>query len=183
MKKIFYSNFTWIISICFILSKCYLFAVASPQIVMDAQGNAVSIWHQECSDNCHIIQSSFMAFGKEWNAPVSLTSGGVNSVHPQIAINDEGKVVAIWLQVDKVNSTCALMGAMFHSLSNWSAPEQISSPDELVTSYYKVNINNEGNIIAIWNSYPFKMPSNQLLIQSATARFGGKWNSPSRLHA
>lgn len=72
---------------------------ANPQIAMNAGGNAMVVWFQVDGTRQNIFIRHYIA-GSGW-AAVALAEiyNDGDSMYPQIAINDNGKTMAVWEQV------------------------------------------------------------------------------------
>lgn len=162
------------------LSASCLFADC-PQVVMDSNGTAVSIWQQPCG-GYQEIQSSIKISGREWSAPIALSPPGINCLNPQIVMNEHGHAIAVWSQVDNHNRTSSLHAAMLIHGDKWGEVEQISSSEELATAHYKVSMNQNGEVIVVWTAHPSIAQCNRVVMRSATAFFGGQWTKPSPLY-
>jgi hypothetical protein len=72
----------------------------SPQVAVDASGNAVAVWHQ--SDGTHSnIWANRYAAGSGWGtAQLIETDNAGNARDPQVAVDPTGNAVAVWRQSD-----------------------------------------------------------------------------------
>ncbi len=75
--------------------------VHSPQIGLDAAGNATVIWQAEKTGSVRRVKYTDRSIGGEWNAPEYLVSEdrslGDYVVNPDLAVDAEGNAVALWL--------------------------------------------------------------------------------------
>ena len=75
------------------------YRAASPQLAMNASGNAMAFWFQLDGSHQSVYARRYTA-GSGWGAiTLAETYGGGDALNPQVAINDSGAVVAVWEQV------------------------------------------------------------------------------------
>ena len=74
----------------------------SPQIAIDAAGDAAAVWEHSNGTNT-IIQSASRPVGGAFSAPIDLSVAGQNALEPQIAIDAAGNAVAVWQRSDGTN--------------------------------------------------------------------------------
>src|SRR5690348_7368901 len=65
-----------------------------PPVVVDAQGNAFTIWVSTESSLNVVRASHFDANTQMWSTPVQIGSDSASDVHA--AITTDGKVIAVW---------------------------------------------------------------------------------------
>jgi uncharacterized protein YbdZ (MbtH family) len=97
----------------------------SPQVAVDAAGNAFAVWQQ--SDGARFsIWSNHYTVGSGWgHAELIETAENGDASNPQIAINGAGNALAVWEQSD--GSTSALWASRRRPCGAWDAPVMIES--------------------------------------------------------
>jgi len=149
-------------------------AAALPHIASDSQGNLTAIWDSGGEEG--IIQSRTRPAGGEWSSAAVDVSGedGLSS-YPQIAIDGQGDVVAVWQQKD------IHAGSGFHYFiqtarragGSWSTPLTISREDGLAMNP-GLAVDPDGNATVIWVWGPLATgTATGLQARSGTA--GGSW--------
>lgn len=73
----------------------------TPQVGIDASGNAVAVWGQ----GSHIWSARYLA-GTGWQAPTNIDSAAatINANQPRIAVDANGNALAVW---ERSNGTAA----------------------------------------------------------------------------
>jgi hypothetical protein len=73
----------------------------TPQVAIDADGNAVAVWHQSDGTRTNIWSNRYTASTGLWGmAEIIETDNAGNANDPQVAIDTYGNAVAIWRQTD-----------------------------------------------------------------------------------
>jgi hypothetical protein len=74
--------------------------VQFPQIVVDANGNALAVWSQSDGTRYSIWSNRYVA-GTGWGtAELIETDDSGNAYSPQLGIDESGNAVAVWYQHD-----------------------------------------------------------------------------------
>ena len=106
--------------------------------------------------------------GEVWTAPADISTSGVNSSFPDVALNDSGQIVAVWIGDSKCRVSTATFGG------NWSAPAILQSSSNTASSPSSL-INDKGEALASWTE---AVSSNQKSIFVATLLTGANWSDP-----
>lgn len=184
MSKLVASTYWTLVLVCF-FSINSIEAVWSPavtlssqtadesQIGIDAAGNAISIWREFDGINTN-IQSSTLAKGGSWSAPVTISSAPGNNLQatPQIAVNPVGDAVVVWEELAGASST--VKAAMLPVGGEWSSSINISTPTTRSGQLPQIAINASGRVVAVWQRYD----GSRSVTEGATLQFGGTWSSP-----
>ncbi|MFZ1986784.1 MAG: hypothetical protein WAU91_20400 [Desulfatitalea sp.] len=111
----------------------------SPQLAMDAKGNALAVWLVgDNTGNRSIWQNRFV--DGDWGQAELIADGPADSL--ELAMNGEGKAVIVWIQDD------AVWASRFDGLS-WGAAVKISG-DPSPASSPRIAMDTAGNAIAVW---------------------------------
>lgn len=140
-----------------------------PWVVINSAGDIAVVWWGRISPNVNaVLGATFDALTATWSPPVTLGLTVFGDVqNPRCAINDNGNVVAIWLNNDGIRS------AFFTPGIGWGPSELIdASGDEAPT----VVLDPSGNATAMW-------PGTDFSIRSAFKPFGGVWSAPEIIAA
>jgi hypothetical protein len=72
-------------------------SAGAPQVSFDASGHAHAVWHQLDSDRKLSIFANRYIAGTGWSAAAQIESDSSgNAQYPQIALDPEGNVTAVW---------------------------------------------------------------------------------------
>ena len=143
--------------------------ISNPQICVDVNGNATAVW--QFDDGSHTtIQASSKPFGGAWQAsPNTLSPSGYDAINPQVAVDPQGNLTAVWELNNGSNSVIQAST----KLNGWGW----GLPTTLITGQDSHNpqivIDAYGNATAVW------MGSNgtNTIIQASTKPYGGVWQT------
>src|SRR5207245_1679863 len=71
--------------------------VQSPQLAVDQKGNVAVIWEKLTEMN-RIVQAALCPAHGKWLLPVDLSDSFFDASEPQIKIDQEGRITALWTQ-------------------------------------------------------------------------------------
>ena len=94
---------------------------SEPQVAMDANGNAVSVWRQGNS----VFENRFVV-GSGWGTPTALESEAPPAEDPQIAMAPGGNATAVWRQSDGAN-TFDIYASRYVLGSGWETPTTLET--------------------------------------------------------
>jgi hypothetical protein len=178
MKKT--NSFFFFLSIVTVIVSSSISADSGGHVVFDNNGNGVAVWEDPVSGGTQVQAATYSFSNDSWSSPATLSSSGVASSQPQIAMAVGGfyigDAVAIWSGFNSTHGVDSIYAAMKPNGQSWTSPGQVSSNTENV-SEYEIRINNAGNIVALWTSSDAN--GNQY-VRSASAQSSSSnsWNSP-----
>ena len=118
----------------------------SPQVSVDAQGNATAIWYRSNGTN-DVVQAATRAPGGAWMAAVNLSATGRNAAGPHLSVDTLGNATAIWRRSDGANSV--VQAASRAPGGTWQTPIDLSASGR--NAYEpQVSVDAQGNATAIW---------------------------------
>lgn len=147
----------------------------SPQVAVDSQGNATAVW-ERYNPKGTLIQSATRSVEGSWSAPVSLFKPRRHAQHPQVAVDPQGNVTAIW---ERSNGSDLIVQSATRSAGGiWSAPVDISGGDNSSGGdNLRLVVDSRGNVTAVWRAYDSNHQN--FVIQAATRPPGGVWSPPT----
>jgi hypothetical protein len=146
-----------------------------PQIAIDPQGNATAVWTH--SDGAHfIVQAATRAAGGAWQTATDLSAPGKDAIMPQVAVDTQGTVTAVWSRDAGTHSV--VQAATRAAGGAWPTPTDLSTPGQNAQQP-QLAIDAQGNPTVVWTGFD---GSNDI-VQAATRATGGAWPSPSDLSA
>jgi hypothetical protein len=150
----------------------------SPQISVDAAGNAIAVWHRGDGGNDVVQTSSSTDGGVTWSTAVDLSAAGVIAKDPQVSVDATGTTIAVWTGwnagTDVVQSRSSTDGGV-----TWSTPVDIYAG--VGTAYNsQISVDAAGTAYAIW----YRWNGNNDIVQFASSTDGGvTWSIPVDLSA
>ena len=113
--------------------------------IMDSKGDLVLIWERSGYGNAKTIQAITCKDGK-WSEPLdfAVTKNYFDLLN--IAMNDEGHLVASWLKTEKGRETIEVVDKPVGQ--PWFLPIVLSAKMDLYNYSAKISIDNQGNILA-----------------------------------
>jgi len=123
----------------------------SPQIAVDNNGKAIAVWLQfDAQQRIDLWASHFD--GSNWTNPELIEKGNENPGPAQIAVDKNGKAIAVWPQSDGTNMN---IWANRFDGSAWGKAELIEAVDQDAQNP-QIAFDNNGNAIAVWRQQATK---------------------------
>jgi len=124
-----------------------------PQIAIDASGNAIAVWQQFDGSRYNIWANRYDAASGGWGAAKLIeTDDAGNANSPQIAIDANGNVIAVWHQSDGTRSNI-WVNRYDAASGNWGGAELIEADDAGDARFPQIAFDASGNAIAVWQQY------------------------------
>jgi hypothetical protein len=123
-------------------------AAQAPQIGIDDAGNAIAVWAQGIAGSRDIYANRFDVGGTAWDTAETIDTGVADAREPDVAVDDDGNAVAIWLQ-GAAGSEDVYVAHYDATGSAWGSDANIESSAE-PTTRPRVGIDDDGNAIAAW---------------------------------
>ena len=126
---------------------------SDPQIAIDDDGNGVAVWWQPDSANLRHIYSNRYTPGAGWGTEERIeSSDDGHANYPQIAIDGEGNVIAVWRQDDNINDGLLYANRYTANTGSWGTEALIGNGNGSVFQP-QIAIDGEGNAIAVWHQF------------------------------
>jgi len=126
-----------------------------PQIAMDAAGNGLAVWQQSDGTRNHIWANRYIAGSTNaWGTAELIETDAGNANAPQIAIDADGNVLAVWAQ--DVSAITHIMANRYNAATGWGTAVSIASFNQGSGGQAQIAIDASGNAMAVWaqNDYP-----------------------------
>lgn len=179
-----------------------LTSVRTPQLYIDASGNAIALWAQfNTATNCFMAFTSTLSApnfaATTWTTPVELSSTRFNSTtqnlfdvsNPQMAIDSKGDQVFVWSQVNNRNGAAMIFALSKAGGANVFQPlVQLSStllstvtvPQTLQEATSpQVAIDGSGHAVVAWTQFNQSLGLNMIFVSFQLAN--GTWTTPLQL--
>jgi len=119
----------------------------SPQIGIDASGNAVAVWSQSDGIRDNIWANRYVA-GDGWGRAEPIETGTGYASNPQIAVDSSGNAVAVWDQSDGTRDN--IWANRYVSGTGWGTAELIETDNKGHAYYPQIAVDDSGNAVAVW---------------------------------
>ena len=143
---------------------------SSPKVVMDGEGNAVTVWCQSDGDKYSIWSSRFDIVSG-WSEPELIEDSEDITYFPNLAGNADGYAIATWAQV---NGTVATYWAnQITNATGWGTAQQIpvAGADPRLYDTPEVVMDSEGRATAVW-----RQGNNSSLPGAAISLWMNQWS-------
>ncbi len=118
----------------------------TPQIAIDASGNAMAVWRQSDGSRYNIWANRYTP-GSGWGAAGTIESGTGDAYDPQIALDTNGNALAVWLQSDGIRYN--IWANRYTAGSGWGTAELIETGGGDAVSP-QIALDANGNALAVW---------------------------------
>ncbi len=121
--------------------------VMHPRLALNAAGNAVAIWSERNGAHRNIRVSRFTP-RDGWHKIEQLTNNANNAQDPDVALDDDGNAMAVWTQFEGQRAN--VYASRYTPAGGWSAPVLIEHQDSGSAWRTWIDIDRDGNAIALW---------------------------------
>jgi len=148
---------------------------SSPELAVNASGDAAAVWEADLSAKSR-IQAALKPAGGAWEAPDFISGEDFNASRPDVAIDAQGNVVAVWETQSKAEEM--VQGAFKSAASAWQVPEDLS-PEKIGYGAREpqVAMDSGGNAMAVWTRATAFVSD----VESSARPVNGPWASPQEL--
>lgn len=123
--------------------------MSSPQVAIDAAGNAIAIWEEsDVSGDKSLWASRYeVPSGPDTRSRAAVVSDGPRSFSPRVAVNDRGLALVVWDSEDG-------MSARFrHGIADWGDPQTIQ--DDTGNAQFPIaTLDDNDGALVIWHQSP-----------------------------
>jgi len=121
----------------------------SPEVAMDAAGNAVAVWQQW--GTAVDIWANRYVVGTGWGTPELLETGAGVSAAPQVAVSPSGDATAVWYQNDGIQESA--WANRYVVGTGWETAELIETDDTGDAYDPRVAMDAAGYAVAVWQQW------------------------------
>jgi hypothetical protein len=125
----------------------------SPQIAVDAMGNALAVWHQLDGPHYNIKANRYSAQSGTWGMAQLIESDNTgHAEYPQVAVDDSGNAFVVWEQFD--GTRFSIYANRYSAQSGtWGTAQLIESDNAGDAEYPQIAVDASGNAFAVWQQY------------------------------
>lgn len=148
-----------------------------PQVAVDADGNALTVWWQHDGKRFNIWANRYDAV-TGWGTPVRLKADDSGSAFdPQIAVDANGNALAVWNQQD--DKRYNIWANRYDAATGWGKPSRLKVDAAGGAFDPQVAMDADGNALAVWQQFYGKHAN----IWANRYDVAAGWGNPSRLKA
>ncbi|MEA2314204.1 MAG: hypothetical protein QOI03_896 [Solirubrobacteraceae bacterium] len=155
----------------------------APHAALDGRGDAVVVWETSVRTTTvfegQAVQAAWRPSGGGWHQPITLARAIEGLSHPQVAIDAEGRAVAVWERgPNDARSESAPASAVESAFGNasaasWGAAQALSSPGESASDVDLASAPT-GRIFAAWER---KSRTSNAVVAVGGSTASGTWES------
>jgi hypothetical protein len=146
-------------------------SASGPEVAVDPDGNATAVWRRFNGNNW-IIQSAERPAGGAWSEPVDLSAAGQNAEWPNVTVDQQDDVTAVWRRFN--GSNWIIQSAERPAGGAWSEPVDLSAAGQ-DAGIPQIAVNTGGKAMAIWPRFN----GSNWIIQSAERGAQALGNPPT----
>jgi hypothetical protein len=121
----------------------------SPQVAIDANGNAIAVWYQYDGTAYSIYTNRYMP-GIGWGSALLIEAGTGNAFNPQLAVDANGNAMAVWYQY--AGGYYSIYANRYVIGVGWGAAALIENINGYAADP-QVVMDRNGNAIAVWRQH------------------------------
>lgn len=127
----------------------------SPRISNGLNGYAVALWI-EIPDVNGIVKAASLPFDNNWELPgVEISNPYNDAAQPEVAIDSSGNALAVWRELNLVDSTYSIYFSKLSFGGTWQPAQQIAGPAESITLQENgftptLKFDQNGNAVLVW---------------------------------
>lgn len=145
----------------------------APRVAVDPAGNAAVVWTGFRGGGVQVVRVATRPAGGAWSAPRALSDVEGSARAPDVAVDGDGDLVAIWCEQtgpnrDVVRTASRPLGG------EWSSPVDLSDA-ELGAAWPQVAVDPQGNATALWVLWNVPGRS-EGIVQSRGRLANGAWD-------
>ena len=125
-------------------------SASSPQIAIDANGNALAVWMQSDGTRDNIWSNRYSA-GTGWGTAALIETDNAGAYNPQIAIDANGNALAVWTQSDGTRDN--IWSNRYTAGTGWGTAALIETDNAGAAQYPQIAIDASGNALAVWHQF------------------------------
>ena len=124
-------------------------SAVSPQVAVDASGNAVAVWSQlDATPRVSISASRFVP-GSGWGAATLLETDDGEAWNPQVAVDASGNAIAVWNQSD--GTRFDVWANRYIAGAGWGTAILLETENAGHAGSPQVAVSPSGQAVAVWH--------------------------------
>jgi hypothetical protein len=120
-----------------------------PSLAIDPEGNAIVVWERFQGTDSEVEAAIRPAGNGVWEAPVQLSGEGAHASQPQVAVDPQGDVIAVWVRETGSGGDVIEGSVRPHGALSWQAPVALSAEGYFAQAVH-IALDAQGDAVAIW---------------------------------
>jgi PKD domain len=144
-----------------------------PSVAIDQAGDVVVVWSYFDGTN-FVIEAATRPAGGVFSAPKVISSSGVDSAEPEVAMDGSGSAIAVWEELDSAESV--VRGSLRPAGGDFEPPDDLSESGK--SSFGpEIAMTPAGLATVVWT----REETGELSIQTSSRNPGGDFSAPSNV--
>ena len=143
---------------------------SQPQVAMNARGDAVVTW-TIWTGSTNAIEATELPAGAAWQTPAQISNAGSEDYDTQVAIDEQGNVVAVWQHNDGGQEV--VQAAQLPAGGSWQSTASQLSEGGQPAYNPELASNPQGDAVVVWERYN----GSDQIAQAAQLSAGGSWQT------
>lgn len=123
-------------------------AATSPQIAIDAAGNAWAAWSQVVGTRTHLVANRYSAEAGLWAGAAPLEAGTGDATSQKIAMDDKGNALAVWGQPE--GTRYDVWSSRYTAGIGWGTAALLETDNAGTVGSPQIAFDASGNALAVW---------------------------------
>jgi len=156
-------------------------ATYEPDLAIDEQGSATAIWTGNVGWEEGVVEATTHPVDGEWSEPVELSDDSRAARAPQVAVDPQGEVTAVWVLATGSRDDGIVQSTTRPADGEWGeVPVDVSGEDGLA-SRPRIAVDPEGDATVLWQQQDIPAPSGFRIFVQTAHRVDGTWSDPLSL--
>lgn len=117
-----------------------------PRVAVNDKGDAIAIWIKNDAAGMHLLSNSYVS-GSGWGTAQAISDSSSIISDPNVAVDNEGNVLAVWRQNDGSRSN--IMINYYTTSAGWGSAQIIDNSDENAEEPH-LAMSNNGDAMVLW---------------------------------
>jgi hypothetical protein len=144
------------------------------QLAVAPGGAATAVWQLYVGGTDYRVVSARRGAAGVWSAPENVSAASVSERVPQVAADDAGRAVVVWIEGDV---PITVRASSRDAAGTWDAPVTLNGTPNVGSFNPSVALDAGGTAVAAWQ----RSTGGSARIETATRPAGGAWGSPEFL--
>jgi PKD domain len=153
-----------------------------PDLAIDEQGAMTAIWREGKGPGVHgVVKAATRPAGGEWSESVELSDGDGEAASPQIVVDPQGEITAVWVLNTGSRSDGVIQSKTRPASGEWSAEPVDVSGENGLASVPRIAVDAQGDATVVWQQRDIPAANGFYIFVQTAHRVDGTWSDPLSL--